>query len=159
MPTLRALPADDPVSHELLTLYFARRAEGFPGGGYRTVFPDPAAFEQPNGVFLVLFDDTGEAIGCGGIRRIADGPAGVRYELKHLFVRPEARGSGGGRLLVTELEARARAFGAAELVLDTHHSLEAAGSLYARSGFIAIEPYNDNQNATRWYGKVLSDRS
>ena len=57
---------------------------------------------------------------------------------------------------MTELVARARAFGAAELVLDTHHSLEAAGSLYARSGFTAIEPYNDNANATRWYGKTLT---
>lgn len=155
MPTLRALSADDPISHDLLEEYFALRAEGFPGGGYRTVFPDPAAFVEPNGVFLVLFDDAGAALGCGGIRRIPDGPAGARYELKHLFVRREARGSGGGRRLVSELEERARAFGAAELVLDTHHSLEAAGSLYARSGFAAIEPYNDNQNATRWYGKAL----
>lgn len=155
MPTLRALSADHPISHELLEQYFALRAEGFPGGGYRTVFPDPAAFVEPNGVFLLLFDDVGDAIGCGGIRRIPDGPLGVRYELKHLFVRPEGRGSGGGRLLVTELEKRAREFGAAELVLDTHHSLEAAGSLYARSGFRAIEPYNDNHNATRWYGKSL----
>ena len=33
--------------------------------------------------------------------------------------------------------------------------LEAAGGLYARSGFVAIDPYNDNPNATRWYGKTL----
>ena len=58
-------------------------------------------------------------------------------------------------VIATALPTMARAFGAAELVLDTHHSLEAAGPLYARSGFTAIEPYNDNQNATRWYGKVL----
>ena len=45
--------------------------------------------------------------------------------------------------------------GAAELVLDTHHSLEAAGALYARTGFEAIEPYNENPNASRWYGKAL----
>ena len=44
---------------------------------------------------------------------------------------------------------------AAELVLDTHHSLQAAAGLYASSGFVAIEPYNDNPNATRWYAKRL----
>ena len=42
-----------------------------------------------------------------------------------------------------------------ELVLDTHHTLEAAGALYAATGFVAIEPYNDNPNATRWYAKNL----
>lgn len=155
MPRLRVLPADDPLSHDLLAEYFAMRAEGFPGGGYRTTFPDPAAFVPPAGVFLVLFGDDDTAIGCGGIRRIEPGAAGTRYEIKHLFVRPEARGTGGGRLILEALEREARALDADELVLDTHHSLEAAGSLYARSGFAAIEPYNDNPNATRWYGKPL----
>ena len=55
-----------------------------------------------------------------------------------------------------DLERRARAFGAAELVLDTHHTLEAAGRLYEASGFVVIDPYNDNPNATRWYAKALA---
>ena len=96
-----------------------------------------------------------EAQGCGGIRLIAPGPLGTRYELKHLYLRPQTRGRGWGRLLVEDLERRARAFGATELVLDTHHSLEAAGALYARSGYADVAPYNDNPNATRWYGKAL----
>ena len=52
-------------------------------------------------------------------------------------------------------ERHARQLGAQERVLDTHHTLEAAGGLYASSGFVAIEPYNQNSNATRWYGKAL----
>ncbi|HAN26006.1 MAG TPA: PadR family transcriptional regulator, partial [Microbacterium ginsengisoli] len=48
-----------------------------------------------------------------------------------------------------------RRLGAAELVLDTHHSLAAAAGLYASSGFVTIPPYNENPNATRWYGKRL----
>ena len=94
-------------------------------------------------------------VGCGGIRRIDDGPQGPRYEIKHLYLRPETRGRGWGRLLMEELEARARDLGAADLVLDTHHSLEAAAALYAATGFTGIERYNDNPNATRWYGKSL----
>ena len=68
---------------------------------------------------------------------------------------PQTRGRGWSRVLLEGLEEYARSWGAAELVLDTHHTLEAAGALYARSGFTSIEPYNDNPNASRWYGKPL----
>ncbi|WP_159499948.1 GNAT family N-acetyltransferase [Microbacterium sp. 18062] len=155
MLSVRAVAADSPSAQVLLTEYFAMRAEGFPGGAYRTVLPDPAAFEPPAGVFVVLEQDDDETIGCGGVRRLAPGPAGARYEVKHLYVRPSARGLGGGRRLLIALEERARGLGARELVLDTHDSLKAAAGLYASSGFITIPAYNDNPNATRWYGKPL----
>lgn len=155
MLELRESPADGAEAEELLTEYFGARADIFPGGGYRTVFPDPRLFVPPRGVFLVAHADR-VPIGCGGIRAISDGPAGRRFELKHLYVRPTGRGRGIGRALIDDLETRARAWGGAELVLDTHHTLEAAGSLYAASGFEGIEPYNDNANATRWYAKALT---
>ena len=159
MVSLRPAPVDEPAAHELLEEYFGMRAETFPGQAYRTVFPDPAAFTPDAGLFLLVEDDDGRAVGCGGIRRIADGPLGRRYEVKHLYLRPETRGRGWGRLLLGGLEDAARQWDAAELVLDTHHSLDAAGRLYAASGFVAIEPYNDNSNATRWYGKALREQS
>ena len=154
---LRSSSADAPDAHELLAEYFQARTDGFAllGVAYRTTFPDPAAFVPPAGVFVVLDDDEGVAQGCGGIRLIPDGPLGTRYELKHLYLRPGTRGRGWGRLLIDDLERRAREFGAAELVLDTHHSLEAAGALYARTGFTPIERYNDNPNASVWLGKAL----
>lgn len=156
MVKLEALPADDPRSRALLTDYFEMRGEAFPKGqAYQPVFPDAAVFTPPAGIFLVVVDDEGNDVGCGGIRRIADGETGVRYEVKHLFLRPETRGRGWGRLLLTALEDQARDWGATESVLDTHHTLEAAGALYSRSGYRSIEPYNDNPNATRWYGKPL----
>ena len=158
------MAADAPTARDLLSEYFAARAEVFPDGAYRPVFPAASAFMPPDGVFLVVDardDDMTEvagrtAVGCGGIRRIADGPTGVRYEVKHLYLDPSTRGRGWGRLLLDELERRAREWGAAELVLDTHHTLEAAGGLYASAGFESIAPYNDNPNATRWYGKLLT---
>ncbi|MCG7417725.1 MULTISPECIES: GNAT family N-acetyltransferase [Microbacterium] len=157
MVSIRTSPVDAPDAHALLVEYFALRASIFPGGpgAYRTVFPLPATFVEPAGVFVVLDDDEGRPVGCGGIRRIADGPDGPRDEVKHLFVRDTGRGRGWGRLILEDLERRARERGAAELVLDTHHTLDAAGGLYARSGFHAIPAYNDNTNATRWYGKSL----
>ncbi|MET0297023.1 MAG: GNAT family N-acetyltransferase [Microbacterium sp.] len=157
MVTLRDTPVDDPEAHELLAEYFASREIGFAHQNvvYTTTFPDPAVFVPPAGVFVVVDDDEGMPVGCGGIRLIPDGPAGRRYEIKHLFLRPETRGRGWGRLLIADLERRARELGAEELVLDTHHSLAAAGALYASEGFIEIEPYNDNPNASRWYAKTL----
>ena len=97
------------------------------------------------------------AVGCGGVRRIPPSEDGlVRYEVKHLWLAPAARGRGGGRTLLQELERRAVAFGAEELVLDTNASLAAAGGLYAASGYVGIEPYNENPNATNWYGKRVA---
>ena len=156
------MAADAPAAHDLLTEYFAARADVFPGGAYRPTYPDASAFVPPEGVFLVVEDESAEPgqraeVGCGGIRRIPGGPAGARYEVKHLYLDPSTRGRGWGRLLLDELERRARGWGAAELVLDTHHTLAAAGGLYASAGFESIEPYNDNPNATRWYGKRLTD--
>jgi ribosomal protein S18 acetylase RimI-like enzyme len=124
---------------------------------YTTTVPSPSAFEPPAGVFVVVEDDEGAPVGCGGIRLIADGERGRRYEVKHLYLAPETRGRGWGRLLLDDLERRAVAFGAHELVLDTHHSLEAAGGLYASSGFVQIAPYNDNPNASRWYAKPIGE--
>lgn len=157
MVSLRESPVDAPEAHGLLAEYFQSREIGFAHQNvvYTTTFPDPATFTPPAGVFLLVVDDDGVGQGCGGIRRIADGPTGVRYEVKHLYLRPTTRGRGWGRVLLEGLEERARGWGAAEFVLDTHHSLEAAAGLYASSGFEPIERFNDNPNATVWLRKVV----
>ncbi|HEU0182095.1 MAG TPA: GNAT family N-acetyltransferase [Agromyces mariniharenae] len=150
----------DVTSAEALTLldaYFAERAAGFPveQGAYRPTYPTSEQFTPPAGVFLVVEDDDEEVIGCGGVRRIQRRPETyeVRFEVKHLWLSPNARGKGAGRQLLHELERRAIEFGAQELVLDTNASLEAAGGLYRSSGYVEVEPYNANPNATHWYGK------
>lgn len=155
----RTLPSD-PAAHRMLDDYFASRELGFAGaGGYTIVFPGDEQFVPPHGVFLVAERD-GVALGCGGIRSIPARPAGETwFEVKHLWVEPEARGTGLGRMLLSELESLAIGFGATHAVLDTNASLEAAAGLYHSSGYEAIEPYNDNPNATNWYGKALSPTS
>ncbi|MFF1573304.1 GNAT family N-acetyltransferase [Leifsonia sp. NPDC058292] len=153
----------DAAAHRMLAAYFAERAAGFPAaqGAYRTTFPDPSQFVPPAGVFLLAYDEDSEA-GCGGVRELRvpfadadpDAPI-VRYEIKHLWVSPEHRGLGLGRAILTELEHRARGFGATEVVLDTNSSLEAAAGLYRSHGYVDIQPYNDNPNATDWFRKAL----
>lgn len=160
MVTWRETQTTDAAAHALLTEYFTSRELGFTGGTYKTTFPDSAQFVPPRGVFLVAEaeDLAGEPadVGCGGIRRIDSGDDVVRYEVKHLWLQPHTRGRGFGRALLAELERRAREFGATELVLDTNASLEAAGGLYRSAGFVNVEPYNDNPNATDWYTKTLT---
>jgi GNAT superfamily N-acetyltransferase len=155
----REIPVDEPEPHALLEAYFAERVATFPDpAGYKTSFPEPRLFVPPAGAFLVVDVDGASGVACGGIRRITEGPSGeVRYEVKHLFVSPAGRGHGLGRALLSELERRALTFGADEAVLDTNASLTAAGSLYRSTGYVSIEPYNDNPNATNWYAKRLTD--
>ncbi len=157
MAKFRERPVTDAAAHQLLTEYFGYRAQGFPGGpfAYLRSYPRPEQFVPPLGVFLIV-EHAGADVGCGGIRRIdSEHPDAVRYEVKHLWVKPPLRGHGLGRALLTELERRAREYGGTELLLDTNASLEAAAGLYNSRGFVDIEPYNDNPNATNWYSKAL----
>lgn len=146
---------DDPATQRLLDAYFAERVAGFEGGGYRVASPDPAAFRPP-GAFLRADEDDGAPLGVVGLRPLPPAGAETRMEVKHLYVVPEARGRGLGRVLLARAETIAREAGADLLVLDTNRSLEAAGGLYRSSGFDPIAPFNDNPNATDWFGKHLT---
>jgi GNAT superfamily N-acetyltransferase len=93
---------------------------------------DGPMFVPPDGVFLVLREDDGRALGCGGIARFDE----TRGEVKRMYVVPEARGRGIGRRLLGELEAQARALGYTALVLETGDRQEAALALYRHAGFV-----------------------
>ncbi len=149
MPRFVPTPASDPAAQVLLDAYFDARAAGFVGGEYRRAPVPPEAFEPPAGVFLLVFDDDGRAVGCGGVRMLDPG----RGEIKHLWLDPSTRGLGWGRSLLAELEARAAELGATTVVLDTNATLEAAQGLYRSSGYTEVAPYNDNPNATHWFQK------
>jgi len=98
---------------------------------------EAAMFVEPDGVFLVVRDDEGRAIGCGGVCRFD----GTRAELKRMYVVPEARGRGLGRLLLVELEAEARRLGYARIVLETGDRQPEALGLYASAGYERIPCY------------------
>jgi len=86
--------------------------------------------------FFVLRAD-GRPAGCGGIKLF-----GREYgELKRMYVRPEFRGSGFGKLLVDHLAAHARANGVTLLRLETGIHQQAAIRLYEREGFYRIAPF------------------
>lgn len=156
-----SVPVTDERAQLLLAEYFDYRAATFPiAAGYVVNLPDPAKFTPPAGEFVIALDEEDAAVGCGGIRRLADDVLGGEpravWEVKHLWVRDAGRGRGTGRALLTELERRAAARGADTVVLDTNTSLDAANRLYRTSGYVSIPPYNENGNATTWFRKDLA---
>ena len=67
------------------------------------------------------------------------------WELKRLWVDPEARGLGLGRLLTEAVLDRARQAARHSLYLDTApQSMSAAYRMYLAFGFVPCEKYNDN---------------
>ena len=93
---------------------------------------DARMFEPPDGVFVVVRDEAGTAVACGGVARF-DATCG---ELKRMFVVPGARGRGLGRVLLEELERHARQLGYVSLVLETGDRQAAALALYGRAGYV-----------------------
>lgn len=118
------------------------------------VDPDPGAYREPRGLFLVVVDDR-EVLGCAGLRTLEVAPYGEVAEVKRMWVSPRLRGQGAGRALLDRLHADARRRGLARIVLDSKRELLDARRLYLAAGYRDIEPYGDNADATAWMGLNL----
>lgn len=133
-----AEPFDSP---DVVRLAQAQQAEmlALYGEGGNDIGPtrEASQFEPPDGVFLVVRDDAGEPVACGGVVRFDK----TRAELKRMYVLPNARGRGLGRLVLQHLEYEARRLRYAGVLLETGDRSVEALALYESSGYEPIPCY------------------
>ena len=96
----------------------------------------PGQYAPPEGCLLVAMYGEKPA-GCIGLRKINHGIC----EMKRLYVKPQFRGSGIGRVLAEAIIEEARQIKYARMRLDTVPSMEKARVLYVSLGFKKIRPY------------------
>jgi ribosomal protein S18 acetylase RimI-like enzyme len=106
----------------------------------------PLMYGPPAGC-LVLVMRGSTPVGCGAVRRLADGLC----EMKRLYIRGDARGAQLGRRVAEHLIERARALGYRTMRLDTLKDMTSARSLYRSLGFREIAAYYDNPLADSVY--------
>ena len=134
-PNVRLAPArwDDPDVQRLADAQQAELRARYDGGAEPGTPPSAADLA----LVLVARDHEGTAIGCGALRRIADGVG----ELKRMYVVPSARGQGVARLLLAALEDGARTRGWTTLRLETGPRQPEAVALYAGAGYRPISAF------------------
>ena len=96
-------------------------------------------YGPPDGAFL-LAEQNGMYIGCVALRKFAQDTC----EMKRLYVSPNGRGQGVGRILAEGIISAARQRGYARMLLDTLPAMREAHSLYAALGFKPIPAYRYN---------------
>lgn len=99
----------------------------------------PGKYAAPEGR-LLLAHEAGAVLGCAALRRVDESTC----EMKRVYVRPAARGSNLGRLLVEAIVREARLAGYSRICLDVLPEFTAAQRLYESMGFEPAQPVSFN---------------
>jgi GNAT superfamily N-acetyltransferase len=150
---IEAVDAHSAEALALVQTYLAEISVMFPDGldPDRSVTAEPDELSPPHGAFLIVRDDDGAAIGCGGLKLLDPQTA----EVKRMWLAPAARGRGLGGAMLEALEHAAGELGATEGRLDTNARFESALALFRGHGWREVPPYNRNAYATHWFAKSL----
>jgi GNAT superfamily N-acetyltransferase len=101
----------------------------------------PTMYGPPVGC-LFLVEDQGQYVGCAGLRRIEND---WTCEIKRMYIRPQYRGQGVGKALMTRLLHSARSMHYRTIKLDTiGYKMPNAVGLYTSFDFRETVPYNFN---------------
>lgn len=102
--------------------------------------------EQGGGAILALVE--GQPAGFVAWRSLTSPALARAWELKRLWIRPNARGKGAGKTLVQAVIGRAKVAQKCCIVLDNEpQSMASAHRLYLRMGFTQCPPYNGSASA------------
>ena len=105
-------------------------------------------------VAFFLIREDGAPAGCGGIQLF-----GTEYgEIKRMYVRPQSRGRGFAKMMLSHLADYAQSQGVTTLRLETGIHQHAAIALYEQMGFQQIPPFGDYKfdPLSRCYEKRIS---
>jgi ribosomal protein S18 acetylase RimI-like enzyme len=142
-PTIRPATSDDDL--EAIRLLFREYADSL---GFDLSFQNfdrdflelPGPYAPPSGCLLLATREA-EPVGCAALKRLAEGIG----EMKRLYVRPSARGTGLGRALAEQIVREAERSGYETLRLDTiPDRMGRAVELYRALGFREIPAYYFN---------------
>lgn len=146
-----ASPTSPDVAY-CLQQYFAELDTRFEGGfDAALALPTPPHELTPPAGAWIIARLHGKPVACGAAKMQ---PNGKMY-LKRMWVGSDARGLGIGRRLLVELEEFARRAGASAVQLETNRVLTEAIALYRASGYVEVEPFNDEPYAHHWFEKPL----
>ena len=113
----------------------------------------PGSYAEPRGSLLMAWVDE-QLAGCCGLRPLDTVDYPNACEMKRLYVRPEWRKNGIGRVLAEATLDCARIAGYSCVLLDTLDGMETAREMYQELGFEEIPPYYFNPNEGAHYLKV-----
>ncbi len=94
-----------------------------------------------NSVFLIGYLKE-QAVACGAISQLSDGIA----EIKRVYVKPQMRGQGLSKLLISRLEQEARQMGFTTLRLETGTRQPESLGLYRKAGYVDIPKFGQYIN-------------
>ncbi|HEX9058310.1 MAG TPA: GNAT family N-acetyltransferase [Ktedonobacterales bacterium] len=137
----RYIPADrEAVEH--MHVRVIQQASAYLGRGAwdDDVYAIEATYLDNQGEFLIGEWD-GAFVAMGALRRTSP----ERAEIKRMRVHPDYQGRGFGQIILSELEARARALGYTTLHLDTSVGQAPARKLYEKNGYreVGRDHYQD----------------
>lgn len=99
----------------------------------------PGAYASPDGCLLLALEGNA-VVGCAALRRVD----ALSAEMKRVYLRPAARGTGLGRRLVTAVLDEAHRLGYQRVCLDVLPEFTTARSLYRSLGFVPAPPVSFN---------------
>jgi ribosomal protein S18 acetylase RimI-like enzyme len=152
MLTIRRYTPADQATVEHLHVFAIQQTGAYLGRGPwdDDLYAIEEHYLNNHGEFLIG-EYEGQLVAMGALRRTSP----TRAEIKRMRVHPDYQGRGFGQLILTELEARARALGYTTLHLDTSTMQIAAQKLYEKNGFREVGRQKLHQLLDILYEKEL----